>query len=130
MALDAIGWQLVESLVSSPALQGVTCVVVRDPSILPAELAGVRQAVLIDAADWPLGKVELIPPDELSRSARLSSHALSVPDALTLADSLNPGLTVSIIGVGIRGEGMSLYQLGDATLPRVSELVRKVFNLA
>lgn len=99
---DAVGLAVAERL----RTQGIQTVVVPDGAALVDALAEVERAVIIDAVagGGPPGTVLHLEGDELAGRAGavpVSSHGLSVADAVAVARALGGAAEVHLIGVAI-----------------------------
>lgn len=106
---DAVGLAVAEKL----RTMGIPACTVPDGAALATALAGAERAVIIDAVagGGPAGTVLHLSGDELCEragAAPVSSHGLSVPDAVALARALGGAAETHLIGVAIEPrEGVS-----------------------
>jgi hydrogenase maturation protease len=111
---DAAGLAAAAGLASGPLPEGVEVVTCERPGPdLPGLLADADAVVVIDALapSGAPGRVRPLAPDELARTARLSSHSLGVPEALALAQALGRCCArVEVLGIEAersQGDGLS-----------------------
>lgn len=128
---DRVGWMLLEGLLGSGASDnGIVASRVRNPLDLLAEFDGTPRVYLIDgcvtgAAAGTLSRLRW--PDARIRSRhRRSSHALSVADALLLAEALGelPGEVVVFgIELGSARPGTRPSVAVVQRLPRIRRII-------
>ena len=105
-----------------------------DGAGLLALLAGARRVIVVDAAvgAGPAGTVRVLAPGELPPPERsMSSHGLSVAEALALAQVLHRGLEVRVVAIAIAppsglGAGLSPEAAGavDVAVAKVRALLQ------
>lgn len=135
---DNAGIAVVRALREQPLPPGVEIHEVTDPALLIDLLDGIRYAILIDALvseDNP-GNIVFLTPDELAtcRAMPLSSHGMSVTDAIelvnTLASNSIPG-NIHIIGITIASPGHYRHAMSaaiTAAVPRAAGLITQLLE--
>lgn len=131
---DGVGPAVVDRLREEGVGEGVELHEVNEPSALLPLLSGARRVILVDAAlgGGPPGAVHVLAPEALGARglAPISTHGLSVAQALELARALSPGEIcpdIRIVAVAIErppclAVGLSPEAL--AAVPRAAEAVR------
>jgi len=127
---DGVGPAVIEALRADPP-PGVRLHALADPAGLVALLDG--PAVVIDAVVGAGEEGEVVRLDRARLAALtrpLSSHGLSVPQALELAEALTgQPLTVQLLGVCVRppaGYAPSMRPAVRAAIPRAAAAVRAI----
>lgn len=125
---DGVAWAVVEALRREPLPDGVALQCVREASALVPLLEG--RVVLIDALLADPGDIHLLDEHELDSAAmcRLSSHGISVPEAIGLARALGQDSQLSIVGIGI-APPQPTPTLSPAVAAAVPAAVRAVLAL-
>ncbi|MEZ0227486.1 MAG: hydrogenase maturation protease, partial [Planctomycetota bacterium] len=103
---DAVGLEVVRELVRRGLPAGVEAREVVEPSQLVTLIVEAERVVIVDAVldGSPPGTVTRIPLDALASVRSLSTHGVSVFDALELARVLAPReRRIDVIGVTIAG---------------------------
>lgn len=120
---DGVGLAVIDAL----RLQGVPASY-GDPTRLVEALGACERVVLVDAllGEEP-GRVRVLREDQLSGARPVSSHAMSVPQAVGLARALEPdGAELVIVGVEIfpPRPGMGLSEAVAAAVPLAAATAR------
>jgi hydrogenase maturation protease len=115
---DAVGLAVAERL----RTEGIQAWTVTDGAELATALAGAERAVIIDAVagGGPAGSVLHLRGDELcglAGAVPVSSHGLSVADAVALARALGGASEAHLIGVAIEPRAWGATSLGAGVSP-------------
>ena len=112
--------------------EGIAALEAGDGASLLALLDGASRAVVIDAAvgAGPPGQVRVLRPGELPAGVHpVSSHGLSVPEALQLARVLDPALEVTVVAVSIAEAPIGAEGLSPPVTAAVEEAAARVRTL-
>jgi hydrogenase maturation protease len=97
---DAVGWAVVDRLRAQLG-PGVELVRTTDPAVLIDRMQTTARIIVIDAlVAPPPGQVRLVDVDALDQPRAVSSHALSVRQAIALGRTLGP-CQVTVVAVTI-----------------------------
>ena len=130
---DYAGIAIARALREQPLPAGVGIHEITDPARLIELLDGIRRAILIDAlvSDNGPGNIMRLTPEELGAypNTPLSSHEMSVADAIKLAHTLEPATTncdIHIIGITIDPPARYVTTMSApvaAAVPRAASLI-------
>ncbi len=131
---DGVGPAVIDVLRREGAGEGVDLCEVNDPSALLPLLSGARRVILVDAAlgGGGPGTVHVLAPEALAAHgvAPISTHGLSVGQALGLAHALTPESVcrdIRIVAISVERPACLAYGLSPearAAVPRAAEAVR------
>jgi len=119
---DGVGVEVVRRLREL----GVCAEALSDPSALVERLDG-TPTILVDAVlARPEGALVELGVDELAKVAAVSSHAMSVPAAVGLAEVLHGPTPVRILGITIRPPGPAESGLSPAVCAAADAAVLQI----
>jgi hydrogenase maturation protease len=126
---DGVGIAIIEALRDDPPA-GVELVALRDATPL-VELLDGTPLLLVDAVvGLPPGSLHRLSAAALASAALWSTHGMSVPDAIGLAEALagpSAAARLRVLGIGIdppAGPSFELSEAVRAAVPRAAEAVR------
>jgi len=134
---DAVGILVARWLQDRVATDDVSIQEVSDPLQLIEGLAGIDQAVLVDAvvAEDEPGRIMQLQWDEIEnhRTSSLSSHGIGVGTVVLLARRLNSPLPrdISVVGIVIKPPAVPTYEISEAVaaaIPKAGALVREILD--
>jgi hydrogenase maturation protease len=132
---DGVGFAVVEHLEKAGVRAGVELTTVAEPSALVPLLESIELVVIVDAvlAAGRPGQVLVLAPDDLAGAGArpLSSHGMSVPQAIELARTLAPGTVarrIDLVAVTI-AEPLRRIGLSDEVARAVPRAAGEVLRL-
>lgn len=133
---DHAGIAIARALRQQQLPAGVEIHEITDPARLVELLEGIQRAILIDAvvSDNRPGNIQCLTPEDLaaSPSTPLSSHGMSVADAIGLAHTLAPAAArcdVYIIGITIEPPTRYRHAMSAAVAAAVPRAAARITHL-
>jgi hydrogenase maturation protease len=129
---DGVGIEVVRVLREEGVPPDVDLIVEADPANLPPLLENFDRILIVDAVAVleGVGDVFLKAPEDFQSEKPVSSHLMTIPDAVGLArvlyeDTVAP--TIEILGIGVEGSRRFDSELSEpvcAAIPRAIERLR------